>query len=215
MVTHMEKRRFAGRHLMLWGALGLLAWTGYEFAVRVETVWWALKGLFNLCVHEGVPFGRALTYFDPSMYRIIGFLLACVVFAVVVLGLRNRPVAGYFLLLANVAVGAYAAFVLGYVQFSLMNWLQSLKLIPLLLIAAGIIVNLVQHYARKRSGRPKFRPRGEGDRHERAPRPRKGRWEDVYENLSEDEREEEAERARALAAQVRARKAAKKNGVTA
>lgn len=146
----MEKRRYSGRYLMLLGAVALAVWAGYEFVVRMETIWWALKGVWQLCVGEGIPFTRALGYFDRSMFELTGFLLGCTLFALLAICLRNRPRAGYFLILLDAALILVGGPVLNLFGLSILFWMQSLKLLPLLLVLAGCVVNLCQFYARRR-----------------------------------------------------------------
>lgn len=63
----MEKRKYSGRYFMLLGAVALAAWAGYEFVVRMETIWWALKGVWNLVPERGLPLLAGAHLFDSSM----------------------------------------------------------------------------------------------------------------------------------------------------
>ena len=153
----MDKRRYSGRYLMLLGAIALVAWAGYEFVVRMETIWWALKGVWGLCVGEGIPFARAIGYFDGSMFELTGFLLCCTLFALMAIGLRNRPKAGYWLILIDVALIVVGGPVLHLFGLSILSWMQSLKLLPLIGIAVGCVINLCQYYANRRRRRARRR----------------------------------------------------------
>ncbi|MEG1843800.1 MAG: hypothetical protein RR296_06135 [Clostridia bacterium] len=188
----IEKRRYSGRSLNLLGGVALLGWAGYEFYVRLETIWWALKGVNQLCAVEHIPLARALTYFDPSMFRLVGFLLICTLLGLLVVCLRNRPTAGYLLIAWTVATGLYGWFGLHLFGLSLLNWAQSLKLIPMLLIVVGCFVNLCQYYARRHSAR-----HGERARHDEDERAR--RYDDRFDDAPDDLN-------RSMAAEVRRRK---------
>lgn len=159
-VIRMEKRRFAGRNFLTWGAILLFVWTGYEFYVRAEMMRWALSGVWRLCLGEGVPFTRALSYFDANMFYLTGFLLVCALYALFALCLRNRPGAGYALIPVGLILSGYAVFGLSVINLGIGNWIQALKFIPLLLIEGGCVVNLVQKsyltsVARKALGAPR------------------------------------------------------------
>ena len=157
----MMKRRYAGRHLFTLGAILLLTWAGYELYARLDTIWWALSGLWRMCSNENIPFRRALSYFDPSMFRLVLFLFCCVVYALFCIALRNRPRGAYLILLLGVAL---AWFGLDYLGLLGSGRLELLKLIPLLMIAAGCLINLIQFYF----GR--YDERGSRMRHRRRPR---------------------------------------------
>lgn len=170
---YMEKRKYSGRYFMLLGAVALAAWAGYEFVVRMETIWWALKGVWNLCLNVGYPFWQALTFFDSSMFNLTGFLLACVVFALLTLGLRNRPKAGYWLIVLDVALLVAGGPVLHLFGLSILSWMQSLKLLPLLLVLVGCVVNLCDYYIARRRRRERRRRRWQDDEaYENRPRNR-------------------------------------------
>ena len=139
----MKKNRYAGRHLLRWGAVLLLAWSGYQFIIRLDTMWWALKGVYNLCMVEQIPFMRAITYFDPSMFHLVAYLVCAIFGALFVLLFANKPGAGFFSLLIALGLCVYGRMKLN--MFNVfaqpINWLQMLELIPILLIIAGCIIN--------------------------------------------------------------------------
>ncbi|MEF9895744.1 MAG: hypothetical protein RR843_08205, partial [Clostridia bacterium] len=102
--------------------------------------------------------------------------------------LRNRPTAGYLLIAWAAATGLYGWFGLHLFGLSILNWAQSLKLIPMLLIVVGCFVNLCQYYARRHSAR-------HGDHPDE-----RGRYDDRFDAAPDDLN-------RSMAAEVRRRKA--------
>lgn len=151
----MKKKHYAGRKLVFWGAVCLFLLSGYELYIRFDTVSWAIRGLINLCVHESIPFYRAISYFDGDMFVLLGELLAFMLLGIVAFSLRNRPRSGYFLILMSLLLAAYSS-----TNFVLpgLNWTMWLKYIPALLICTGSIINIIhfhralrherQHYGR-------------------------------------------------------------------
>lgn len=151
----MEKRRYSGRYFLSLGAVALAIWAGYECWVRIDTIWWALKGVMDLCRAEGVPLARALGYFDVQMFYLTGFLLGCVIFSLITLLLRNRPLAGYAMLGLDGGL-LWLGASLGLFGMDITSWMQSLKLFPLVLIGAGCIINLFHFYAARRRKKKKL-----------------------------------------------------------
>ena len=119
---------------MLAGALVLLLWAGYEFYVRMEMLVWFLKGMIRSVVEENRNFFHEIRYYDPKMFWLTGFLLACALFALLAILLRNRPKAGYVLIALDLALIYAGGAKLGLFGLGSADWLQTLKLLPLLLI---------------------------------------------------------------------------------
>lgn len=159
----MKKAKYAGRRLVFWGAFLLLCLAGWEFYSRGDTVRWALEGLYNLCLNEGIPFLRALSYFDAGMFELIFFLLGCGLFSLFCMALRNRPRAGIILISLATALGVLGGVRFGWFTAGALDLLQSLKLIPMAMIALGCAANLVQFYAlRRKKDENVERPRAVG-----------------------------------------------------
>ena len=143
------KKLFSGRHPLTIGSILLLIWSLLEVYFRLDTIWWALSGLMNLCVNEGIPFNRAVGYFDPSMFYLVIFTIVCLIFAILCLVFRNRPKAGYFMMLSATAIGGVGLF-----RLDLLGTLPVgyLKIIPFALIIIGSVMNIIQ-FNRRRSAK--------------------------------------------------------------
>ncbi|MDL2205838.1 hypothetical protein LJC33_02865 [Eubacteriales bacterium OttesenSCG-928-N13] len=150
MKTREKARRFSGRWLLFWGAIILLALSVRDLYVRIDTVSWAMKGLYNLCIHEGIPFARALTYFDNSMLMLISYLMLCTLLGLISLFARNRPGAGYLLIPMCLALGAWGVWGLHLVPNLLGLSMDGLQLLPMAIIVLGCTINIVQSLMRKR-----------------------------------------------------------------
>ncbi|MDO4546936.1 MAG: hypothetical protein Q4D04_02440 [Clostridia bacterium] len=142
----MEKRKYSGRQLILYGAVLLLVWAGYECYIRFEMLSQFLTGLINLCANEGVPFARAISYFPSSMFSIALYMLVLALFSVACVILRNRPMGDYVVLALTIAIAITGGAWVGLFSLSVLNWAQSLKTVPLLMIAAGCVVNISQFH---------------------------------------------------------------------
>ncbi|MEA5068101.1 MAG: hypothetical protein VB067_03875, partial [Christensenellaceae bacterium] len=149
----MEKRRTAGRRLLFWGAVTLMALSGYEFWIRLDVIWWAIEGLWRLSRETALPFARALSFYDPSMFYLVGFLGTVMLYALAAILLRNRALASYPLLLGAAAIGLTGGFRFGMFNFSLLNWVAGAKLVPLTAIAAGCACNIAQYHVGRSRGR--------------------------------------------------------------
>ena len=141
----MNKRKYSGRYFVTLGAIALVIWAGYECWVRLETLSWAFSGIKRLCTAENIPFMRALGYFDKGLLYLTAYLLLCALFSLIALILRNKPRAGYVLLTLDLLI-LIAGFSLGLFGLSIFSWMQSLKILPLLLMGAGWIINLCHFY---------------------------------------------------------------------
>jgi hypothetical protein len=153
--------RAKGRSFFMGGSVLLLAWSGYELGVRMETIIPFAKTLYNIVIGEQIPLSRALAYVDKGVYDILEtllFLACCFLLGVFCLSLRNRPAASFALLPAALALGVYASGMTDPLQLNL--W-QFLKLIPLIMIALGALTNIVQFcllHASRRRGRDGEKP---------------------------------------------------------
>lgn len=165
----MSKQRYRGRKWILWGSLLLIIASGFDFYTRFETLWWAIQGVYNLSVHEGIPFARALSYFDPSMAQRLALLLTSALLGLVALALRNRPLAGYGLIPVTAGLGWYAFMQEGFFPITLPGWAHALQWIPMAAIAAGCIVNLAQYYLMRRKAKESAKPARKPGEFRRAP----------------------------------------------
>ena len=154
--THNRRRRrpLHGRHLLTLGALALLGLSGYELWIRLEDFWAWSAGIRHLSQVRGTPFIQDLAIvFEAPEMRQLGFkmlfLLGAVIFAVICLFRRNQARGAWFLLALDIAL-AVGGGLLGLYTLRPSDWAQVLKLVPLALIAAGCIVNMVHRQALRR-----------------------------------------------------------------
>lgn len=152
-----RRRRYCGRHLMLLGALALLVWAGYELWIRIDDfqAWTSGVRYMSAARQESFLGNLSLVLQAPEMRELtrkILFLAGCVLFSVLAICLRSRPradVAVFVLDAALIACGCYLKIFA--INFSLLP--QTLKLIPLLLILVGCVMNFVQFCIRRRRRR--------------------------------------------------------------
>ena len=149
-----RRRPLHGRHLLTLGALALLGLSGYELWIRLEDFWAWTAGLRHLSEVRGTPFLQDLAIvFEAPEMRQLGFkmlfLLGAIIFAIICLFRRNRARGAWFLLLLDVAL-AVGGGLLGLYSLHPSDWAQVLKLVPLGLIAAGCIVNMIHRQALRR-----------------------------------------------------------------
>ncbi len=145
----VHHRKYSGRWLLFWGALILLVTSGYECYGRLDMLIWTVRGVYNLCRHEGIDFVRAWTYFEPGMFELVAHLAACAALGLLGLALRNKPRAGYLFLLGAAAIVGWGWWKLSLYDYRSLVQLKNLNLIPLLMMALGAVINLVQFYRRK------------------------------------------------------------------
>ena len=157
---HMPRGRYDGRWWLIIGALLLLGMTAYEFSARLETIVRMIGGfrqaytdlqLFEL---SGVPFTRYLvqamlrTPDGMAVINIMIFLVACIAFSIICVCLRNRPMACYGLLIGDAAL-LTVGLILHIFYIDLINVVVMLKLIPIFMIMAGCLINIIQFYYRR------------------------------------------------------------------
>lgn len=147
------KKKYSGRFLMLFGAIFLLIWSCYELCIRCETLYANCMGMYNVVkvVH---PEDSFWSYFwdylvEEHMVRewsTLGFLLMCGVLSIMGVCLRNRPRAGFVIIALDLFICLIGWKVMGLFGFSILNWTAIMKIIPLLLIVAGCMMNLAHYY---------------------------------------------------------------------
>lgn len=137
----MVTLREVGRRMLFWGALLLIVWAGYELSVRWDTITKANVTVSMMANDLRASWWDVLfKYKYIEVLKVPALLAACVLLGLFALLLRNRPLAGFVLipaclLLAWLSVDAKAF-------FNRSLW-QMLKLLPLLLITLGSVINLV------------------------------------------------------------------------
>lgn len=148
----MQKRRYAGRRFIFWGALALLCWSGYELFTRIDAMRGPLTMFWNMAVGEGIPLARALEYVDWNVLRIPAFLAGCALLGLLSLCLRNRPLAAPVLIPLCAAVALYD---LDLSALTMPNPWQLIKLVPPALMTLGFLLNLTSAFARRARARRK------------------------------------------------------------
>lgn len=161
-IPRFMRVRYSGRNVLLTGALLLLALSGYELWTRFETIS-RMIGAFrqaydklNMYELSGIPFIRYLyvsmleTENGKGLINILIFLTACTVLAILILCLRNRPRAGYLLIAMDIAVFCVGFFILTVFSLNMSDLLQVAKLLPLVLVLLGCMINLYQFYEHRR-----------------------------------------------------------------
>ena len=154
-----RRRKLWGRHILTVGALLLLALCGYELWIRMEDFLAWTSGVRHLSSVRGTPFWEdmAIIFEEPKMRQLglkMLFLLALAVFALVCLTQRNRRGGACVILALDVAMAA-AAMHIGLYTFSMINWVQSVKIVPQALILIGAAANLIPERHKKPPAPPK------------------------------------------------------------
>jgi len=139
------RRKLLGRHPLTLGALILLGLSVYEFWIRMEDMAAWFQGVWHLSHVRGNSFFEDLSIiFEVEAMRALAFkmiyLAAVIIFAIVCLVRRNRRrgMWVHFILAIAAAAGGILLEI-----YALSGWVQIIKLIPLGLIAAGSIINMV------------------------------------------------------------------------
>ncbi|NLG57809.1 MAG: hypothetical protein GX540_05300 [Clostridiales bacterium] len=130
----MKALETAGRRMVFWGALLLIGWAVYELSIRFEEMVIWLSPVFSLA-REGritlwdyfsrVPWVRLTTHL---------FLFGCLLLGLYALLVRRRTI--LVLITVPLAILLGVLF-LGSTSLMTANLWQKLKLIPLVLVAAG------------------------------------------------------------------------------
>ena len=146
-----RRRPLHGRHPLTVGAVSLLGVSGYELWVRLEDFWAWPSGIRHLSKVRGTPFleDLAIIFEAPEMRQLgmkLLFLLLAVVFSAVCVARRNRARGAVALLALDVALAVGGALLELY-SLRPSDWAQTLKLVPLALIAVGCVVNMGHHFA--------------------------------------------------------------------
>ena len=157
----MHTLREAGKKMLLWGALALMIWAGYELSVRWDTLTKTTNTVRLMALDLKASLMAVLFRYDYiEALKTPLFLLGCVIVGLLALLLSARPLSAYLILplcalLLWQQVEARAL-------FSASVW-QMLKFLPLLLVTLGSLLNLAFYYylkKRRRSIRRQAPPPG-------------------------------------------------------
>jgi hypothetical protein len=155
----VEMLQNAGRRMLFWGALLLIVWAGYELSTRLDAMSRPLAMYYQMAVGEKIGLSAALKYVDWEILRVPGFLIGCIALGFFAFLGRRKALLALFLIPLCVLTALYT--VGASTLFSPDLW-SLIKLLPLLLITLGGLINLVLFFVR-RSRRSKVRPNtGEG-----------------------------------------------------
>ena len=145
--------------MLFWGALLLIVWAGYELSTRLDAMSRPLAMFYQMAVGEKIGLSAALKYVDWEILRVPGFLIGCVALGLFAFLSRKKALLALFLIPLCVLTVLYT--VGARTLFSPDLW-RLIKLLPLLLIIFGGLINLVLFFVR-RSRRRNVRPNtGEG-----------------------------------------------------
>ncbi|NLW20065.1 MAG: hypothetical protein GXY84_01635 [Clostridiales bacterium] len=126
--------QMTGRRMVFWGALALLAWAGYELAIRFEEAVTWLTPVYSLVADGKISLMDYLSRVPWARLRTHLFLLVCLLFALYALLARRGLISALIALPIAVLL---ALFSLGSTPLMGASLWQKLKLIPLVLIALG------------------------------------------------------------------------------
>ena len=140
----MSQLREAGKKMVFWGAMLLFLWAGYELSVRWDTLSKSTHTVYLMAKElKASLFDVLFKYHYYEALKLPIFLGFCLLFALLVFVFRSKPLAAYAaiplsILFIWVSIDAR-------VFFSRSLW-ELFKLLPLLLIIVGSLINLVFFY---------------------------------------------------------------------
>ena len=152
----MERLSEAGKRMLFWGALLLVGWAAYELSIRIDAMSRPLAMYYNMAVGEKIGLWKALSYVDWRILETPGFMLGMIILGL--LALRSRRRAWLAVIIIPLCVGS-ALYTVGAKALFSGNLWHLIKLLPLLLITIGSVINLLLH----RKVRQRYRhSRGDG-----------------------------------------------------
>lgn len=141
--------KYSGRGIIQLGALLLMALCGYELYIRLDDFRRWTEGIRFMSEARGENFfeNMGIILQAESMVElrnILIFLVCCVLFSLFCVIFCNRPKAAYALIPADIGIILLGALLKGVMVFGFGFLAEWLKLIPLLLILTGCVINLIQ-----------------------------------------------------------------------
>lgn len=160
----MDRLREVGKRMLVWGALALVIWAGYELSVRWDTLSKATRTVRLMAADLRASLSDVLfKYQYIETLKTPLFLLCCALVGLLALLLQRRPLSAWLILpLCALLMWQQAE---ARALFSQSVW-QMLKFLPLMLVTLGSLSNLFFYYylkKRRRAIRRKAPP--EGTRH--------------------------------------------------
>ncbi len=140
-----------GSRLILYGAIVLIAASGFAAYEKLDTSFAWLSGIVNVSKARGTSLFEDLFLMFQTTPRLrtlisqILFLIAMVVVAFVAMSLRKRTRACLVLLLLC-GLSFWAGCVLDLYSFDIANWMKLLYASPLMVISVGCILQVVHSY---------------------------------------------------------------------
>ena len=140
-----------GNRLILYGAIVLIAASGFAAYEKLDTSFAWLSGIVNVSKARGTSVIEDLYLMfqtTPRLRNLISqilFLIAMVIVAFVAISLRRRTRA-CIVLLFLCGVSFWAGCVLDLYSLDIVNWLKLLYASPLLVISVGCILQVVHSY---------------------------------------------------------------------
>lgn len=144
-----------GRRLVFWGAIILMGWAIYEFAVMFNAMRGLIVSIFEISADARYPISKAISTMMKNSgkeFLTLLYLLVCILFGLYALLSRKNPVLSFLSIPAAIALAVYS---LGLTTLTGVNLLQKFKMIPFLLIAAGGIICFIFALQRRRKRKQK------------------------------------------------------------
>lgn len=136
----MDGLGMTGRRMVFWGSVGLLIWSSWELALRVDAMIKPIQMFVRMAYGEKIPFQNALSYVNWTIFEIPSFLIFCSALSIYSLFVRKRLWAQMPLPILCALAGFYS---FGQTSLLGVNLWQKLKLIPFILIFVGSVIGLV------------------------------------------------------------------------
>lgn len=150
----MGDRILRVRKWIVLDAVVLLALAAYEFISRVDAMWGPLKMFVNMAVGEGIPLSRAATYVDIGIFEVPGFMLLCMVLALLALLTIRTRTGAYVLFPVSLALFVWGLFV----QMTLLGELiRYAKVLPLLVMSVLFMTEILLVRAHRKKLRAQAR----------------------------------------------------------
>ncbi len=143
----MERLSIAGKRMLFWGALSLMVWAAWELSIRIDAMSRPIMMYIRMAQGENIGFFKALKYVDWRILETPGFMLGMIVLGFLAFRSRRNPFWGFIIIPLCVLAALYTT---GAKALFSGNLWQLIKLLPLVLIALGSLLNLLV-YRRVRS----------------------------------------------------------------